>query len=112
MSPLVPVKEMFSGSRAEVKDVTPPNSSLAQFTRSESIFVDGASCVSYNSILGGCKTLTEVPFVTCETDKKCVCVRQNPTAAAGHELSPPHKHSFSFSVSLHFVSSVYYFCQW
>lgn len=44
--PVIPVKVMLLGSRAVVKDVTPPNFSVTHFTSSESPSVDKAARVS------------------------------------------------------------------
>lgn len=65
--PFIPVKVMFLGSRAEVKDVTPPNVSSAHFRTAESLSANGASC-----FCGGLpvfpKKRIELPFVTYKMD--------------------------------------------
>lgn len=65
--PFIPVKVMVLGSRAVVKDVTPPNVSAAHFRTSESLSVIGAICVCGSAPVGW-KNIIEVPFVTCKMD--------------------------------------------
>ncbi len=65
--PFIPVKVVSMGSRAVVKDVTPPNVSVAHFRTSESLSANGAMCVCGGPPIGR-KKLIEVPFVTCNMD--------------------------------------------
>lgn len=70
--PVMPVKVMLWGSRAVVKDVTPPNFSSAHFRSSESPSVDEAASVSGDPVFFG-RSCIEVPFVTCKLDGKEFC---------------------------------------
>ncbi len=65
--PFIPVKVMVMGSRAVVKDVTPPNVSVAHFRTSEALSANEAMCVCGGPPVGR-KNLIEVPFFTCKMD--------------------------------------------
>ncbi len=94
--PFIPVKVVSMGSRAVVKDVTPPNVSVAHFRTSESLSANGAMCVCGGPPIGR-KKLIEVPFVTCNMDGNEFAFRirykiyiHNIKARQKNSLHPPH----------------------